>query len=356
MLGLLTSRRDEKKTTHARHTGTPDASPGLAREPAAAPGFPRFLQAKLAVGRPDDAYEREADHVAEQVLRTPAKKVQRACASCAAGGGRCPTCSAQDEKLVQRKAATASAGAGLAVSDDFLSPLRSGRPLDPGIRDFMEARFGHDFAGVRIHTDTAAAATAHSVNALAYTVGHDVVFGAGQYAPQTTHGKQVLAHELTHVIQQSSAPRSHDRGGARPVASIASRTFGHASRLISRLTCPDVHDIRKCPVGQKCGPANRGKCIFPSIASGCRCFESGTEPGPSGQAAAQGALIGATAGMILGAIGGGILGAGGGTLVAPGVGTVGGGAAGVAGGMEAGALVGGVAGGLIGGLIGWLSE
>ena len=234
MVGMLTSKRVEKKTPHARHTGTPGASPVLSHEPAAASGFPRFLQAKLAVGRPDDAYEREADHVAEQVLRTPAKKVQRACASCAAGGGRCPTCSAQDEKLVQRKAGPGSAGAGLAVSDDFLSPLGSGRPLDPGIRDFMESRFGHDFAGVRIHTDNAAAATAHSVDALVYTVGHDVVFGAGQYAPDTRQGRHVLAHELTHVIQQGSAPTGTARSGVRPAASIAGRTFGLAAEQVAR--------------------------------------------------------------------------------------------------------------------------
>jgi hypothetical protein len=353
MVATLTSKRDEKKSAGARQTGTGPAAPALSREPAATSGLPRFLQAKMAVGRPDDVYEREADHVADQVLKTPAPKVQRACASCAAGK-RCSACSAQDEKLVQRKTTHATPAAGMAVSDDFVSSLGSGRPLDPATLDFMESRFGHDFAGVRIHTDAAAAATAHSVDALAYTVGRDVVFGAGQYAPETTQGQRVLAHELTHVIQQSSPPKAHERAAAPPAASIASRTFRHASRLISRLTCPAVNDIRKCPVGQKCGAANRGKCIFPSIATGCTCYESGPEPTPS--AAAEGALIGATAGMILGAIGGGILGAGAGTAVAPGVGTVGLGAAGAVEGMEIGTLAGGVIGGAIGGLIGWLSD
>ena len=355
MVATLTSKRDAKTTAQATRTGTPDASPIRSRESATASGLPRFLQAKLAVNHPGDVYEREADHVAEHVLRTPAPRIQRACASCAAGGHRCPTCSSQDEKLVQRKAAPASAAAGMAVSDDFLSALGSGRPLDPGIRDFMEARFGHDFAGVRIHTDHAAAATAHSVNALAYTVGHDVVFGAGQYAPETTQGKHVLAHELTHVIQQSAAPASRDRGGVRPPGSIAGRALARTSRLISRLTCPATHDIRECPVGQKCGPAGRGTCRFPTRKTGCICHDTGPEPGPSGTAVATGMLIGAGIGTVLGAITGGVLGAAGGTAVAPGVGTVGLGAAGVVGGMETGALVGGVAGGAIGGLIGWLT-
>ena len=98
MAGMVTSERDEKKVAHARHPGTPAASPMLSREPAAASGLPRFLQAKLAASQPDHVHEREANHVAEQVLKMPAKKVQRACASCAAGAGRCPTCSARDER------------------------------------------------------------------------------------------------------------------------------------------------------------------------------------------------------------------------------------------------------------------
>lgn len=82
--------------------------------------------------------------------------------------------------------------------------LRSpGRPLDGGTRSIMEPRFGRDFSTVRIHTDSLAAESAHSVNALAYTVGRRVVFGEGQYAPMTPAGRQLIAHELTHVVQQN---------------------------------------------------------------------------------------------------------------------------------------------------------
>jgi hypothetical protein len=83
--------------------------------------------------------------------------------------------------------------------------LRSpGQPLDTETRSFMESRFGHDFSQVQVHTDTRAAESARAVDALAYTVGRDVVFGAGQYAPGTKTGRQLLAHELTHVMQQGS--------------------------------------------------------------------------------------------------------------------------------------------------------
>ncbi|RME18715.1 MAG: DUF4157 domain-containing protein, partial [Candidatus Zixiibacteriota bacterium] len=82
------------------------------------------------------------------------------------------------------------------IVHDALRP--SGRPLDPSTRSFMEARFGHDFSRVRVHADGQAAAAARAVNARAYTLGQDVVFAGGQYAPDTLAGQRLLAHELTH--------------------------------------------------------------------------------------------------------------------------------------------------------------
>src|SRR5207244_11233244 len=82
-----------------------------------------------------------------------------------------------------------------------------GQPLDESTRAFMEPRFGHDFSRVRVHTDSQAAESARAVNALAYTVGPDIVLGADQYKPGTLAGRRLLAHELTHVLQQSVTPR-----------------------------------------------------------------------------------------------------------------------------------------------------
>jgi Domain of unknown function (DUF4157) len=78
----------------------------------------------------------------------------------------------------------------------------AGKPLDEATRRFMEPRFGHDFSRVRVHTDSRAAESARAVNALAYTVGHNVVFDTGNYAPGTMLGDALLAHELTHTVQQ----------------------------------------------------------------------------------------------------------------------------------------------------------
>jgi hypothetical protein len=88
------------------------------------------------------------------------------------------------------------------VQDVLASP---GQPLGPEARTFMEPRFGHDFSQVRVHTDAEAAKSARAVSALAYTVGQDVVFGAGQYAPGTHNGSALLAHELVHTLQQSDS-------------------------------------------------------------------------------------------------------------------------------------------------------
>src|SRR5947208_5652496 len=80
-----------------------------------------------------------------------------------------------------------------------------GRPLEPALRQNMEQRFGYDFSRVRVHSGAAAEQSARDVNAYAYTVGHDMVFGAGRFTPGTHEGQRLIAHELTHVVQQSSA-------------------------------------------------------------------------------------------------------------------------------------------------------
>lgn len=100
------------------------------------------------------------------------------------------------------KANSASADVPSIVHDVVRSP---GQPLDAGTRAYMEPRFGHDFSRVRIHADTKSAESARSVNALAYTVGSDIVFGAGAYSPSTYAGRQLVAHEMAHVVQQSNS-------------------------------------------------------------------------------------------------------------------------------------------------------
>jgi len=123
-------------------------------------------------------------------------------------------------KVSSRKANISSSDVPSVVHDVLRSP---GRPLDAATRTYMEPRFGHDFSKVRIHADTKAAESAKSVNALAYTVGRDVVFGAGVYSPSTHAGRQLVAHEMAHVVQQSTGQPAQLQRQVSPVACSPSR-------------------------------------------------------------------------------------------------------------------------------------
>ncbi|HRJ53115.1 MAG TPA: DUF4157 domain-containing protein [Candidatus Thiothrix moscowensis] len=145
------------------------------------------LQAKLTIGEPDDVYEREADRVADQVMAM-----------------QTPVAPRSSPLQIQRFTGH-SGGEGMDVPPSVARVLASpGRPLEPAIRTDMEQRFGHDFAGVKVHTGASAAQSARDVNALAYTVGNNLVFADGQFAPQAQGGRRLLTHELAHVVQQSN--------------------------------------------------------------------------------------------------------------------------------------------------------
>lgn len=170
------------------------------------------IQAKLRVSQPNDADEIEADRIADQVTgsgdaSTASATIQRKC-SCPAGVASCPAC--EEEEVEQAKGIhrKSSSQNELSVRDDFLQSLGPGQPLDPTVRESMEFRFGRNFEDVRIHADAKAAESARSINARAFTAGRDVVFGGGEYAPQSREGSKLLTHELAHVVQQGKQTTS----------------------------------------------------------------------------------------------------------------------------------------------------
>jgi len=168
----------------------------------------RRVQPKLRVGPPGDAYEQEADRMAEAVARggtgseppslsAPRGGVQRMCAECAE----------EEEKELRRKPAdTAAIPAGSEFSAADMP--EGGAPLGQPVRSLMEPLFHSDFGGVRIHTGDRAAAAADKVRARAFTLGEEIVFGPGEYRPDTVAGRSLLAHELTHVVQQTGSASS----------------------------------------------------------------------------------------------------------------------------------------------------
>ena len=200
----------------------------------------RFLQPKLTVSQPGDILEQEADRLADQVLRmpepaadiaaTPAPSVQRVCAECRDELKRHPL--EEDQQPPQERAAPARA---LEISPELEIAIHTlagrGQPLPDRVRAFMEPRFNTDFRAVRVHTDANAHALARAVNAQAFTVGPNIVFGAGHYAPQSERGRQLLAHELVHVVQQTHSTtfrslQPGERNGSSSFLSAASPHVG----------------------------------------------------------------------------------------------------------------------------------
>src|SRR5439155_6303986 len=172
-------------------------------------GFACFLQAKLTVGHPDDPLEREADDVAEQVMRMPDESVSTQGMSPPAVQRKCAECEQADEDEQSMRVQTKRDGpaAMTSASSDIASRIAAlggrGDPLAPGIRSYFEPRFGRDLGAVRTHTGADADETSRAIGARAYTYGTDVAFRAGEFSPETVDGQRLLAHELTHVIQQS---------------------------------------------------------------------------------------------------------------------------------------------------------
>jgi hypothetical protein len=154
----------------------------------------KAVQAKLRIGQPGDVYEQEADRVTDEVMRMPEPEMQR----------QVDEEEEEEEEMLQAKSRE---DATPEVSNNLESQINAikggGRPLAKSERAYFEPRFGTDFSQVRLHTDSQAAESTRPVNAKAYTLGQDVVFGAGQYAPGTSEGRRLMAHELTHVVQQT---------------------------------------------------------------------------------------------------------------------------------------------------------
>jgi outer membrane protein OmpA-like peptidoglycan-associated protein len=186
----------------SRNAGNP-----ITHTPAKAP------LTNLRVNQPGNSFELEADHAAAPVMSGSGRlnwsfsqassSLQRKC-SCGTSGGQseCEECK-QQNNLQRKSSGSAPNSPGFAppiVHEVLRSP---GQPLDAQTRNFFEPRFGRSFNNVRVHADESSEKSARAINAEAYTVGNQIVFDSGRFAPGTAHGKKLLAHELAHVSQQS---------------------------------------------------------------------------------------------------------------------------------------------------------
>jgi hypothetical protein len=197
------------------------------------------IQPKLTVNDPGDRYEKEAERVADAVMRMPdggnenpkeklpEDRIQRMCPRCRrrARKGKPLNCEECEQELQRKR--DGSGGETAPVQQAAAATRGPGQPLPDRTQSFFEERMGADFSGVRVHTGGEADAAARSIDARAYTLGSDVVMRSGEYRPHSREGKRLLAHELTHVVQQSRS--------------------GSQSDLIQREQIGDVH-----PSGEKC--------------------------------------------------------------------------------------------------------
>jgi Domain of unknown function (DUF4157)/HNH/ENDO VII superfamily nuclease with conserved GHE residues len=179
-----------------------------------------------------------------QQTSSPRSRIQRHCAC----GGTCEQCRgatadnppawefppSESARLIQTQLATSVDTANPAVPDDGLIPAESeGKPIDETTRRFMEPRFSAEFSDVRVHTDSPAERSAEALEADAYASGKDIYFAAGKYAPETPEGRHLLAHELTHTVQQQDGkmPAATSRGGAVLVGNPADPLEIEAERV-----------------------------------------------------------------------------------------------------------------------------
>ncbi len=174
-----------------------------------------IVQKKLAIGASNDAYEVEADHVADQVVNMSDTQVQTKPQTGSLIQRKCAACE-QEEKLQMKplgdtitplvQKSSMSSGnestASEAITNQINSSKGGGKGMGASTQSYMESRFGTDFSGVKIHTDSKAVQLSRDLNAQAFTVGNDIYFNEGKYNPDSNSGKHLLAHELTHTIQQ----------------------------------------------------------------------------------------------------------------------------------------------------------
>src|SRR5438874_13373469 len=227
------------------------AKPAVKPKPMAAQPIlsaPARMQAKLAVGPAGDRFEQEADRVAESVMRMPYPGMSVAAAPLQISR-KCAVCEREekDERLQKKTDGPVGTSLGAAPASVHAALRSPGQPLDAASRAYFEPRFGQEFGNVRVHTGMSAARSAREVSAHAYTVGQNIVFAAGRFAPGTHEGRRLIAHELTHVVQQSGSAATLQRAptpAADPSAEPTAAPIPLDEQLEAQLEAEDALGLK----------------------------------------------------------------------------------------------------------------
>ena len=232
------------------------------------------LQPKLTVNAPGDEFEREAERVADQIMRMPvagtddAPLIQRTCVNCTKElqQERIQRVCSECEEELQRKPVQNRGGPEVHsdLAEEIDSIRRGGTRLPQRVREFFEPRFGHDFSEVRLHTGGRAGETARSVDALAYTIRDHIVFSPGRYQPETDAGRRLLAHELTHVVQQRASKPTHCFANSTAGSPLAISQRAASNSPIQRLANPALAPgTMPCPIATTSAGSVATDILFP---------------------------------------------------------------------------------------------
>ena len=204
LLQTNSEKRNAEGTSAAPPRSGRDSSPVPVQSPAA-----EARPTKLAINQPGDMCEEEADRISKHVMNTSAAQLQRNCACGANYSTRRTEQPGQQHDPLQINHVGSSDLGQIPVPSIIDEVLHSpGQSLDSTTRLFMERRFGHDFSKLRVHIDARAAESAQAIGAAAYTIGNDLIFDTGEFNPQNNESRRLIAHELTHVVQQDKGGRS----------------------------------------------------------------------------------------------------------------------------------------------------
>jgi len=208
-------------------------------------------QAKLSVNKPGDKYEQEADRITKQVVGMPEPQLQRIRMHHGANGDHHlqPTAIARAVTPVLPPKASEETTASDAITNQITSTRGGGRPLPESSRSFMESRFGMDFSHVRIHTGDYAASLSRDLGARAFTVGKDIYLGTSSFSPESAEGRRLLAHELTHTLQQRVVPSGHL--GAQPM--IQKTDGDKANTAFGEFEAVKYHPLKRKADGKEVG-------------------------------------------------------------------------------------------------------
>lgn len=245
--------------------------------------IPSGIQTKLTIGSPNDHYEKEADQVADMVMKMPASNdsqivQQKSLTSTPSSFIQRQKGNSEEEEIVQMKKDGSNSNKPSTTLDSSLQKSKGGgKAMDSSTRSGMENSIGADFSKVKIHTNENAVQMNHSLSAKAFTHGNDVYFNKGQYNPKSSEGKHLLAHELAHVVQQRGnkiqtnlIQRYFDASGSKGSA------IGHSYRISDDLTAAVKVGYPNHDFYAKAGKAAIANAKLAAVGSGIELKETGT--------------------------------------------------------------------------------